>query len=103
MTMTLVITPESRFKLTQGSCFGSSEINRGNVTYRDGVLMLDPRIPDAQALGHESDALIPVRWDERLYLVGANRIAEFARTIERDPQVCRHHCQGFFVRESDLE
>lgn len=99
----LVVTPEGRFILVGVGCFGSYWINHGNVAYRDGTLHLDPAVPLETGSMFDSTALIPIRWDERLYLVEAERVGEFARTTKGSPSTCDHYCPGFFVRESDRE
>ncbi len=98
----LVITPAGRFKLILGGCFGTSEFNQGSVAYRDGTLHLDPVRPLEKGSMFESTALIPMRWDNRLYLVDVERVGEFSRANE-GPGTCDYYCPGFFARESDLE
>jgi hypothetical protein len=79
MNMRLIITSGSRFSLIMGGCFGSSEIDSGRVAYRNGALLLGPRLP----------VLVPTRLGRRLYLVGADRVAEFAGAV--------------FVRETGIQ
>jgi hypothetical protein len=98
-TMRLVITPDSRFDLTEYGCFGSS-VNRGRVAIRNGILMLEPASPVA---GFMSNSLVPVRFRENLYLVNSDRIGEFVATTHGGNGDCRGTCPGFFVRESALE
>jgi hypothetical protein len=102
MAMQLVITPDSRFTLTDIGCFGNSEINHGSVSFEDGVLLLNPRPWDQPLFGIGSNAMVPVHWRDKLYLVQANRVGDFAEAIKTEAVNCRDHCQGFFVREGDL-
>src|SRR6186713_853414 len=44
MVYRLVITRDGQFRLVLGGCFGSSEINRGSVAWRDGALILRPQL-----------------------------------------------------------
>lgn len=103
MTLLLIITPESEFGLTEGGCFGSSQINHGRVTYRDGMLRLDPKLPVEQGFTSESTTMIPITFREKRYLVGTNRVGEFVATTHGGIGDCGGACPGFFVREGDLE
>jgi hypothetical protein len=102
ISMRLVITPNSRFTLTDIGCFGSSETSRGSATFRDGVLALNPGSRDQPVFGYNSNSMIPVHWHDKLYLVHANRVGDFAEAIKTDAENCRGYCQGFFIREGDL-
>ena len=103
LSMSLVITPDSRFNLTMTGCWSTSVVNHGSVAFRDGVLQLHPELPVEQGFTFESKSMIPVRFREKQYLVGVDRIGEFVATTAGGNADCRGHCQGFFVRESDLE
>jgi len=103
MTMRLIITPESGFKLIQGGCFGSSETNHGSVTYRDGALELNPKLPVEQGFTFESKSMIPISFREKRYLVGTDRVAEFVAMTHGGTGDCGGACRGFFILESDLE
>lgn len=69
MDYRLIILAKSRYRLILGGCFGSSELDHGDVTYRDGILKLHPRDPVES--GFISTTLVPVRRDSGLYLVNA--------------------------------
>jgi hypothetical protein len=103
MTLQLVITPESEFRLFMGGCFGSSQVNHGSVRYRDGMLQLNPKIPVGQGFTFESRTMIPINFREKRYLVGTDRVGEFVATTHGGSGDCNGACPGFFVRESDVE
>ena len=86
----LIITSGGRFNLHLGGCFGSSEVNDGNVAYRDGVLTLDPRIPMNQGNGIAT-TFIPILRQGRVYLVEPDRLFELTEAGE-----------GFFVMEGEI-
>lgn len=78
---TLIISREGRFTLIESGCFGSSEVNRGSVAYRGGILRLDPTLPVGAGFTSESRGMIPVRFGGRVYLVGVDRVTEFTNAI----------------------
>jgi hypothetical protein len=103
MTQELIITPESGFQLIEGGCFGSFPVNHGSVTYRNGVLELNPKFPVEQGSTFESGKLLPISFREKRYLVSADRVGEFVATTHGGSGDCAGACAGFFVRESDME
>jgi len=78
MVYHLVISPDSRFKLVLGGCFGSSEINHGTVAWRDGELILRPQRPERGFMG-ASSRMIPVRSGAQLYLFVDEPLVQFKR------------------------
>jgi hypothetical protein len=102
MSLRLVITPESRFSLSMGGCFGSPQINHGRVVFRNGAVVLDPALPVEQGFTYESRIMIPMRLGGRLYLVGTDRVAEFAAAVAAGSEPCGEYCSNFFVRESEI-
>jgi hypothetical protein len=90
MNYRLIITSAGRFNLHLGGCFGSSEINQGNVAFRDGVLELYPRAPMYQG-SDISTTLIAIQRQGRVYLVEPERLFEFTDAGE-----------GVFVMEGGI-
>ena len=98
----LVISPGSRFTLTEIGCFGNSEVSHGSVAYRDGVLLLDPSPAAAEGFVSLLRTMVPVRWDGVLYLVDEDRVTNFASAVKSGSEECRIYCSAFFGLESDL-
>lgn len=104
MSLDLVITADSRFRLKMVGCFGTNEVERGNVAYRDGLLFLKAGSTDPGQIPLGSRVLIPVRHEERLYLVTSDRAAAFLNAMFTGRVNCYEAgCESFFMRESDFE
>jgi hypothetical protein len=103
MIMDLVITADSRFRLKMVGCFGTSEVERGSVAYRDGLLYLKPGGAEHELSPLGSNVLIPVRHEGRLYLVTSDRAAAFLNAMFTGRANCYvEGCESFFVRDSDV-
>jgi hypothetical protein len=101
MSMDLVITDDSRFRLSMAGCFGTSEVERGSVAYHKGLLYLKPSSTDVPHFPLGSKILIPVRHEGQLYLVTSDRAGAFLNALHTGRLHCRDDCERFFMRESD--
>ena len=98
----LVITADSRFRLTSTGCFGTFEVGRGSAAYHDGLLYLKPGFSDLGQYPFGSKTLIPVRHEGRLYLVTSDRAGAFLNAMfTSNPNCYEEGCEAFFMRESD--
>ncbi len=62
----LVISADSRFRMTSTGCFGTSEIGRGFVAYHDGLLFLKPGSRHTIQFPIEWKTMVPARHEGSL-------------------------------------
>lgn len=78
----LTIAPQNGFTIAWQGCLGLYGHNYGSVTEKDGQINLIAKLPNEdRKFGHFDLEYFPVRWGQRQYLVGVNRMAEFCNQV----------------------
>lgn len=96
--------PENGFVVWWNTCSHGfrDKINFGNVTFRDGVLHLDPRLEgEGQKLYHVSHDLVPVKWGEQHFLVPSDQMIAFCYAVLNSRR--SQEINEFFLKQSDRE
>lgn len=75
------LAPEAGIAATWHGCLGLYGANRGKVVQRDGVLRFEYEQPNQEGFGGFPDALRPVRWGERRYLISETKLIDFVNAI----------------------
>ncbi|MCC6797025.1 MAG: hypothetical protein IT366_18055 [Candidatus Hydrogenedentes bacterium] len=82
VNINLTIAPQNGFTITWQGCLGLYGHNYGSVVEKDGQIMLVTKLPNEEGkFGNFDTAYFPVRWGQRHYLVGVNRMAEFCNQV----------------------
>lgn len=98
----VTVAPKSGFTFAWYGCLGRYDVNYGTVSASNGRLALGFELPNSQR-GFEGipEAFVPVRWGERLYLLGADQAKEFANAVNSGREPCQRFCSEFLLREGD--
>ena len=90
------LAPQTGIAATWHGCMGLYGANRGKVVVRDGELRFEYEKPNKQGFGGFPDALRPVRWGVRRYMIPDDRRIAFVNAINhgREP---REGVHGMFL------
>ena len=95
--MTLVIKPEGGFSYESRGCTGKYAEANGAATIANGVITLKPEGKVKQ----QPFTLIPVRWDERLYLVDKEKLLEFCNDVNQGSEPRKDAHGSAYIRIGD--
>ena len=97
----LIISAGNRFSLESIGCFGTHEAARGGVSYRNGMLTLQPVLAKDELFVLGTPILIPVHHDGHLCLVEGDRGLEFLEAALSGTLNCYGgYCPDFFVKKT---
>lgn len=97
------LAPDTGIAATWHGCMGLYGANRGKVAVgRDGELRFDYQRPNAQGFGGFPDAMLPVRWGQRRYMLPGNRRMAFVNAINHGYEP-RGQMHGMFLLAEDDE
>lgn len=90
------LAPNAGVAATWHGCMGLYGANRGKVMMRDGELRFEYEQPNRQGFGGFPDALRPVRWGARRYMISDGKRIAFVNAINhgREPRNVVH---GMFL------
>ncbi len=109
------LAPNAGVAATWHGCMGLYGANRGKVVMRDGELRFEYEQPNRQGFGGFPDALRPVRWGARRYMIPNDKRIAFVNAINHryDPlafldalplsRVRSLHVAGHFDEAMDLK
>jgi hypothetical protein len=101
---TLEISPDGRFIYKLCNCETVVDQAAGKVVLQDGQVLLQPERPRQQWPRGMATVLVPVTWDQRLYLVPQNDILGFSNQVNRGVEpVSRGSMGNYFLREGDWD
>lgn len=104
LNCTLEISPDGRFLYKQCSFEAVLDQASGEVALEGGRLILKPEKPHDSWPRGTSQILIPVSWDQRLYLIPQNDIAGFSNQVNRGLEpVSRGSMGSYYLREGDWD
>lgn len=75
------LAPGTGIAATWHGCLGLYGANRGKVVERDGELRFEYEEPNEQGFGGFPDALRPIRWGERRYMIPETKLIDFVNAI----------------------
>ncbi|MEQ1514106.1 MAG: hypothetical protein ABL934_15670 [Lysobacteraceae bacterium] len=97
------LAPDAGVAATWHGCMGLYGANRGKVVVgRDGELRFEYRTPNAQGFAGFPDAMLPVRWGQRRYMIPDNKRMAFVNAINHG-QEPRGQIHGMFLLGQDDE
>lgn len=101
VNVALAIAPTSGFVFTWHGCGGEYDRNYGSVEYREGVLVLHPKLPNERIgfQGIETEFTL-LRWGDRRYLIPADEMITFCNAVNYGEEP-RRDVHGFFLLRSD--
>jgi len=98
VNVTLRLAPDAGFVFEWHGCLGLYDRNYGTVSFENGLVRLNPVLPNKRGAGFEGIAteFLPIFWGKRTYLVPSDEVVEFCNDInsEREP---RERAHGFFL------
>src|SRR6188508_3426377 len=101
VNVTFAISPNRGFVAIWTGCLGVYGRSLGTVTESNGRLLLNHEAPNQPGgFGNFSNVLVPVRWGERLYLVGEEQLGEFVNAVNAGFGECSGYCPTHFLRRS---
>lgn len=105
VNVSLVIAPGRGFAAYSSGCVGIYGRSYGSVSQRNGRLVLDHETTKRLgALDNFSKVLVPVRWGERLYLVGEEQMGDFINFVNSGREMCSGYCPTrFLLRRGEEE
>jgi hypothetical protein len=77
-TWNLSILPDGRYSFVWSGCVGVCHREAGQVGEVEGTIVLTPETPNERKVDRE---LVPVRWDERSYLLRPDQVSRFCQAI----------------------
>jgi hypothetical protein len=77
----VTLAPMSGVAATWNGCLGLYGANRGRVVERAGMLVFGFETPNGKGFGSFPDAVVPVRWGQRRYLLPESEMAEFVSAL----------------------
>lgn len=92
----LSLAPDSGVAATWHGCLGLYGANRGKVVERDGMLRFEFAESNPQGFGGFPDAVRPVRWGARRYLIPESKMIDFVNAVHRGFEP-RHDVHGLFL------
>jgi hypothetical protein len=101
--ISVVLAPQEGVAARWQGCTGLYGLNHGTVTQDDtGRLRFAFRRSNPRGFGGFPESVVPIRWDERRYLIPADELLSFVNAINlgREP---RRHPQGRFLLASGDE
>jgi len=101
----LWIAPESGFVFEWHGCLGLYDRNFGKIKSGENAIRLECELPNDPSRGFQGidTDLLPIRWNERRYLVAITKMTEFCNAINSGLEP-RNSARGlFFLREGDEE
>lgn len=101
---TLEISSNGRFLYKKCRYDAVLDQASGMVSLKDGHLVLKPEEPRQAWPRGTSPVLVPVSWDQRLYLIPQNDLAGFSNEINRGIEpVSRGSMGNYYLREGDWD
>ncbi len=100
--ISFTLAPNHGVAATWRGCLGLYGANRGRVVEENGLLRLRYDRPNASGFGGFPDALRPVAWGARRYLIPEARMMAFVNAIHRGHEP-RKQVHGMFLLASDDE
>ena len=99
----LRLAPEAGVTATWNGCLGLYGINHGSLVERDDgvILMSYVASNEPTTAGGFPEALIPVRWGERQYLIPPDRMPEFVSAINHGFEPKQGRYGLFLLRDGD--
>ena len=102
--ITLEISPDGRFLYKHCNCENVIDQVRGKVVLQDGQVIFYPESQRHTWPAGMGSVLIPVTWDQRLYLVPHHDIVGFSNQVNRGIEPVRRGSVGnYFLREGDWD
>lgn len=92
----LSLAPAGGVVATWHGCMGLYGANRGKVVERDGALRFEYVAPNAAGFGGFPEAVHPVRWGARRYLIPESKLIDFVNAVHRGFEP-RHDAHGMFL------
>lgn len=92
----LSLAPHAGMAATWNGCMGLYGANRGRVEARDGMLRFVYDTPNTPGFGGFPDAVHPVRWGARRYLIPDAKMIAFVNAVHRGFEP-RHDVHGMFL------
>ncbi|MBP6749877.1 MAG: hypothetical protein KA144_09585 [Xanthomonadaceae bacterium] len=96
------LAPQQGFAATWRGCLGLYGANRGRVVEENGMLRLRYDRPNVSGFGGFPEALRPVAWGERRYLIPEARMMAFVNAIHHGYEP-RKQIHGMFLLASEDE
>jgi hypothetical protein len=101
---TIEVRSDGTSSLVEEDEFGLSSTILGTAEMRAGSLWLIGQEEEAGAKSPElASEFIPVRWDDRIYLVPKDRVSDFRREINEGREPRNRAFGTFLLREGDWE
>jgi hypothetical protein len=100
---TLKLAKEGTFSFRWTGCLGEYDRNHGTAKITNGHLILKPARPNVREgfQGMATD-LVPIKWKERVYLVGKKEAKDFCNSVNSGFLEPRNHAHGsFYLRDDD--
>lgn len=94
--ISLALAPSGGVAVTWTGCLGLYGANQGRVIERDGTLRFAYEAPNADGFPGFPEAVLPVRWGERRYLVPERKLVDFVNAIHRGFEP-RDRIHGMFL------
>lgn len=92
----LSLAPAGGVVATWHGCMGLYGANRGKVVERDGALRFEYAASNAPGFGGFPEAVHPVRWGARRYLIPESKLVDFVNAVHRGFEP-RHDVHGMFL------
>lgn len=98
------ITPDGRFFFTWSGCLGVYDRNKGGVTATADALILHPKRPNrGGGFRGTPTVLIPVKWNDRMYLIPTEKMMKFCDMINVGFEPRKNRRGLFYMRRQDWE
>jgi hypothetical protein len=102
MNCSLELTPDGRFFFKWTGCLGVYGRNKGGVEIVNQTITLHPKKPNhANAFGGTPTVFVPVRWDERIYLIPQDQIIKFCSEVNLGLEPRNRPHGQFYLRRQD--
>ncbi|QOC23244.1 hypothetical protein IC757_03575 [Wenzhouxiangella sp. AB-CW3] len=100
----LWLAPESGFVFEWHGCLGLYDINHGTIGFDGKTIHLDFKHPnEREGFQGLAEALIPIEWGDRRYLVPPDEMGEFANDVNACLETRQGSRGGHLLRRGDHE
>lgn len=101
----LKLSRNGTFEFRRSGCFGKYDENGGKFKIQDGVLHLYPEGPNISKVTNDLKGMetsyLPIRWDDRLYLIAIKEMAAFCSEVNFGSEPDHHSGSNFYLRDGD--